>query len=155
MSRTRKSSSQTLTADKLADQDKHRLVTIKGAPDVLIGRCSRYVSENGETVPLNAAMKATAEKLKNTYSSQGKRCLLLARKSVKSGNVPSNPETAEFEDAITRESKTGLTLVGFVAIVDPLRHDIPHVVTTLRGAGIRMAMVRNYKCCLLYEGRIC
>lgn len=88
-------------------------------------------------------MRATLEQPKNTYSSQGKRCLLLARKVVKSAAIPSNPETIEFEDAITRESKSGLTLVGFVAIVDPLRHDIPHVVSTLRGAGIRIAMVSS------------
>ncbi|WKT44026.1 hypothetical protein QSH57_008879 [Fusarium oxysporum f. sp. vasinfectum] len=117
------------------------LLTIKGAPDVLIGRCSHYVSEHGETIPLNAAMRATVEQLKNTYSSQGKRCLLLARKIVKGSELPKNRETSEFEHAVTRESNTGLTLVGMVAIVDPLRHDIPHVVSTLRGAGIRIAMV--------------
>lgn len=119
------------------------LLTIKGAPDVLIGRCSHYVSEHGETIPLNAAMRATVEQLKNTYSSQGKRCLLLARKIVKGSELPKNRDTSEFEHAVTRESNTGLTLVGMVAIVDPLRHDIPHVVSTLRGAGIRIAMVRN------------
>lgn len=117
------------------------LLTIKGAPDVLIGRCSYYVSEHGETIPLNAAMRATVEQLKNTYSSQGKRCLLLARKIIKSSDLPKNRETSEFEHAVTRESNTGLTFVGMVAIVDPLRHDIPHVVSTLRGAGIRIAMV--------------
>ncbi|CCT69115.1 K, P-type ATPase (mediates high-affinity potassium or sodium uptake) [Fusarium fujikuroi IMI 58289] len=117
------------------------LLTIKGAPDVLIGRCSHYVSEHGETIPLNAAMRATVEQLKNTYSSQGKRCLLLARKIVKGSELPKNRDTSEFEHAVTRESNTGLTLVGMVAIVDPLRHDIPHVVSTLRGAGIRIAMV--------------
>ncbi|KAG5789619.1 hypothetical protein H9Q69_011316 [Fusarium xylarioides] len=116
------------------------LLTIKGAPDVLISRCSHYVSEHGETIPLNAAMRATVEQLKNTYSSQGKRCLLLARKIVKGNDLPKNRETSEFEHAVTRESNAGLTLVGMVAIVDPLRHDIPHVVSTLRGAGIRIAM---------------
>ncbi|KAF5988503.1 K, P-type ATPase (mediates high-affinity potassium or sodium uptake) [Fusarium bulbicola] len=117
------------------------LLTIKGAPDVLVGRCSHYVSEHGETIPLNAAMRATVEQLKNKYSSQGKRCLLLARKIVKGSELPKNREMSEFEHAVTRESNTGLTLVGMVAIVDPLRHDIPHVVSTLRGAGIRIAMV--------------
>ncbi|KAL2204669.1 calcium ATPase [Sarocladium strictum] len=120
---------------------KDTLLTIKGAPDVLIGRCSHYVSEYGEAVPLNDTMRATLEGLKNTYSSQGKRCLLLARKVIKGAALPSNTHTTDFEHAITKESKSGLTLVGFVAIVDPLRHDIPHVVSTLRGAGIRIAMV--------------
>lgn len=88
-------------------------------------------------------MRAKLEELKNMYSSQGKRCLLLARKAIKSGNLPKDVENISYEKAITSESKSGLILVGFVAIVDPLRHDIPHVVSTLRGAGIRIAMVSN------------
>ncbi|WZH49949.1 H+ k+-exchanging atpase [Fusarium acuminatum] len=132
--------SQTLSKDSNFDV-KDTLLTIKGAPDVLIDRCSYYVSEHSETVPLNAAMRAKLEELKDMYSSQGKRCLLLARKTIKSGNLPKDVENISYEKAITSESKSGLTLVGFVAIVDPLRHDIPHVVSTLRGAGIRIAMV--------------
>ncbi|KAF4447185.1 H+/K+-exchanging ATPase [Fusarium austroafricanum] len=117
------------------------LLTIKGAPDVLITRCSYYISEHGENVTLSASMLATIEQIKNDYSSQGKRCLLLARKVVKKNELPKDQETSEFEHAITEQSKTGLTLVGLLAIVDPLRHDIPHVVSTLRGAEVRIAMV--------------
>lgn len=39
------------------------------------------------------------------------------------------------------QANSGLILVGLVAIVDPLRHDIVEVVSTLRGAGVRIAMV--------------
>lgn len=42
---------------------------------------------------------------------------------------------------MTEHAKTGLTLVGLVAIVDPPRPEIPDVVSTLRGAGIRIFMV--------------
>lgn len=114
---------------------------MKGAPDVLIGRCSHYVAENGEIIPLNATMKATFEKHKDTYSSEGKRCLVLARKVIKGNNMTRQPESTEFETMVTKEARDGLTLVGLVAIVDPLRSDIPHVVKTLRGAHIRIAMV--------------
>lgn len=124
-----------------------RLLTIKGAPDVLISRCADYVSEHSETMPLNAAMRSRLEELKDLYSSQGKRCLLLARKVIKAGNVPNDTESQAYEKAITDESKSGLVLVGFVAIVDPLRDDIPHVVSTLRGAGIRIAMVSDVQLC--------
>ena len=90
---------------------------------------------------LNAAMRSRLEALKDLYSSQGKRCLLLARKVIKAGNVPADTESQAYEKAIGDESKSDLVLVGFVAIVDPLRDDIPHVVSMLRGAGIRIAMV--------------
>lgn len=38
-------------------------------------------------------------------------------------------------------AKSGLTLVGLVAIVDPPRPEIPQVIRTLRGAGVRIFMV--------------
>lgn len=38
-------------------------------------------------------------------------------------------------------AKSGLTLVGLVAIADPPRPEIPEVVRTLRGAGVRIFMV--------------
>ncbi|RGP76726.1 h+ k+-exchanging atpase [Fusarium longipes] len=132
--------SATLNKDVAFDV-KDTLLTVKGAPDVLFDRCSYYVSEHAETVPLNAAMRAKLEELKNMYSSKGKRCLLLARKVLKAGSVPNDTDSILYEKAVTDESKSGLTLLGLVAIVDPLRHDIPHVVSTLRGAGIRIAMV--------------
>lgn len=40
-----------------------------------------------------------------------------------------------------RHAKSGLTLVGLVAIVDPPRPEIPDVIRTLRGAGVRIFMV--------------
>ncbi len=47
----------------------------------------------------------------------------------------------QFEDEMTEQAKSDLTLVGLVAIVDPLRPEIHDVVLTLRGAGIRVFMV--------------
>jgi sodium/potassium-transporting ATPase subunit alpha len=69
--------------------------------------------------------------------------LVLARKIVKGGNVHKKAGNADSEAAMTKESREGLTLVGLVAIADPLREEIPHVVSTLRGAQIRIAMVNH------------
>ncbi len=44
---------------------------------------------------------------------------------------------------MVQQAKSGLTLVGLVAIVDPPRPEIPGVIRTLRGAGIRIFMVRG------------
>ncbi|KAK5995373.1 Sodium/potassium-transporting ATPase subunit alpha-A [Cladobotryum mycophilum] len=117
------------------------LLTIKGAPDVLISRCSYYLTNSGTVVPLDADAIATFEGIKNTYSSQGRRCLILAQKTVASESLNDQIGTTQFEENILQESKTGLILVGLVAIVDPLRPEIEGVVSTLRGAGIRIAMV--------------
>lgn len=40
-----------------------------------------------------------------------------------------------------KHARTGLTLVGLVAIEDPPRDEIPEVIRILRRAGIRIFMV--------------
>lgn len=118
-----------------------RLLTIKGAPDVLIERCSRFLNEKGFTEDLTAEKKEHFEKLKNDFSSSGKRCILLARKIIPSSEMKASAGSTEYENALVDEAKSGLTLVGLVAILDPLRPEIREVVRTLRGAGVRIAMV--------------
>ncbi|KAG8424056.1 hypothetical protein J3458_000891 [Metarhizium acridum] len=129
----------TLTAQDASQfQNNDLLLTIKGAPDVLVERCSYYLAPSGEVLELTQGAKATFEHLKNMHSSQGKRCLFLARKLVKGGKLQ---DGGDYEKSAVEEAKTGLTLVGLVAIVDPLRPEIRDVVSTLRGAGIRISMV--------------
>ena len=118
------------------------LLTIKGAPDVLIGRCSKYTSIDGETTDLDATTRDKIEDIKNKWSSQGRRVILLARKIVSREHILSDPLTSQFEDEVSHHARSDLTLVGIVGIVDPPREEIPYVVSTLRGAGIRIFMVR-------------
>ncbi|KAI1432686.1 hypothetical protein GGR50DRAFT_696805 [Xylaria sp. CBS 124048] len=128
-------------AEASSFQAADTLLTIKGAPDVLISRCTSFTNDAGVTCPFDAAAKTAIEDMKNQYSSQGKRCILLARKIIRQFEVPFAPGTGQYEDAMTEQAKTDLTLVGLVAIVDPLRSDIPDVVRICRGAGIRFFMV--------------
>ncbi|ODA76999.1 hypothetical protein RJ55_07516 [Drechmeria coniospora] len=126
-------------AERFGDGDL--LLTIKGAPDVLINRCAQYLLPSGEMAAVDENVLATLEHVKNMYSSEGKRCLLLARKIVPGHLVTAAADTPECESEMLELAKSGLTLVGMVAIVDPLRPEIRDVVSTLRGAGIRIAMV--------------
>ena len=121
--------------------NNHSLVTIKGAPDVLITRCTKYTAITGDTKPLDDATRAKIEEIKNTWSSQGKRVILLARKIVYKEQIRSLVTSGEFEDEIMHHARSGLTLVGIVGIVDPPRDEIPSVVSILRRAGIRIFMV--------------
>ena len=118
---------------------------IKGAPDVIINRCSSYVSLSGKVMALDPSMRSSFERVKDSYSSEGKRCLLLARKVIAGDTIVAKQGTGDYETAILEHAKTDLVLVGLVAIVDPLRPEIPDVVGTLRGAGIRINMVRTIR----------
>lgn len=122
-----------------------RLLTVKGAPEILLDRVGYYVNSNGVTKPLGKETREEIEAVKNQWASKGRRVLLLARKVV-SGSVFSGPlsEVAR-ESKMNDEARSGLTLVGLVGIVDPPRPEIPSVVNTLRRAGIRVFMVRHHQ----------
>lgn len=116
----------------------YRLLTIKGAPDVLINRCTHFTSESGETTILNNNIRSKIEEIKNDWSAHGKRVILLARKTI---TAPQHVFANDLETQILESAKTGLTLVGLVSIVDPPRAEVPGVIRTLRGAGIKVFMV--------------
>jgi sodium/potassium-transporting ATPase subunit alpha len=118
-----------------------RLLTIKGAPEILLDRCSNYTSTSGVAVPLDAAARAAIDKIKNDWSSQGRRVLLLAHKAISKSSIKSSPTATAFETEMLEQARTGLTVVGLVAIIDPPRPEIPEVTKILRGAGIRIFMV--------------
>ena len=88
-------------------------------------------------------MMANISRTKDQWSSQGKRVILLARKVVRKAEILSGPQTTQFEKEIMGHANSDLTFVGLVGIVDPPRDEIPSVVQTLRGAGIRIFMVRH------------
>ncbi|KAK2014604.1 Na,H/K antiporter P-type ATPase [Colletotrichum eremochloae] len=117
------------------------LLTIKGAPDVLMPRLSNYVNPSGYTTALDPETRASIEKIKDEWSAQGRRVLLLARKAISKSALKGSPTESSYEMEINNQAKSGLTLVGLVGIVDPPRPEIPEVMNTLRGAGIRIFMV--------------
>ncbi|KAI9832078.1 MAG: hypothetical protein M1826_002406 [Phylliscum demangeonii] len=126
-------------AEDFADGDL--LLTIKGAPDVLMPRCDFYTGLDGATHALDATMRAAMDELKDTWSAQGKRVILLARKTIPTGTIPYAPTSVEYERAVMGLAKADLVLIGIVGIVDPPREEIPEVVRILRRAGIRIFMI--------------
>ncbi|CAL3970765.1 unnamed protein product [Diplocarpon coronariae] len=117
------------------------LLMIKGAPDVLIDRCTKFTDMDGETKTLDNTIRAKVEQIKNEWSAQGKRVILLARKTISKQQIKSATSSSQFEDEIMHHARTEITLVGIVGIIDPPRDEIPSVVETLRRAGIRIFMV--------------
>jgi sodium/potassium-transporting ATPase subunit alpha len=109
----------------------------------LIGRCTKYTTVEGDSKVLDDATRAKIEEIKNTWSSQGRRVILLARKTIFKEQIRAMPSSSQFEEEVLHHAREGLTLVGIVGIVDPPRDEIPSVVKILRGAGIRIFMARS------------
>lgn len=107
----------------------------------MIGRCSGFIGEDGERKPLDDNSRLAIDRVKNKWSSQGKRVILLARKVIKKENVRAEPSSSQYESEVSHHARSDLTLVGIIGIVDPPRDEIPTVIQTLRRAGIRVFMV--------------
>ncbi|KAF2440321.1 calcium ATPase [Karstenula rhodostoma CBS 690.94] len=108
---------------------------IKGAPDIILPRCNSVLGDHSEVLPLTEAQGQRIEQIKDDWSRQGKRVILLARKKTVAP-FSSNPEKE-----VLVAARDNLTFVGLLGIVDPPRDEIPSVINILRNASIRIFMV--------------
>lgn len=115
------------------------LVTVKGAPDVLLPKCSSYMSfEDGKEQEMNDAMRQSYRNLQEQLSMKAERAIMLCqRRYTPSAALGSN----EFADEINANCLSGLTVVGILGIIDPPRPDVSATVASCRRAGIRFLMV--------------
>lgn len=101
---------------------------IKGAPDVLLARCTS-VEQNGEVLHLTDEIRNAIVDQNRDFSSQGLRVLAFAKK-VLSENRP-----------LTLEDETDLIFTGLIAMMDPPRVESAPAVADCRRAGIRPVMI--------------
>jgi len=134
-------SAMSIDEGKTFNTEKDVLLLIKGAPDILMSRCTGFVGQFGEVHTIDNDFRKHLEKFKDGWSSEGKRVLLLARKIVHGSDLSANPADGDFEDEALKHASSDLTLIGLAGIVDPPRDEIPEVVATLRRAGIKIHMV--------------
>nr|NLI50021.1 cation-translocating P-type ATPase [Propionibacterium sp.] len=109
-----------------------RLIS-KGAPDILLTRCTRR-RVGGADVALDAPARAAIEAVIEDLSSQGYRTLGVAERTLAPGTpvAPDRPDPALEHD---------LTFLGVVGIIDPPREEARLAVAQARRAGIRPIMI--------------
>lgn len=85
----------------------------------MISRCSFFTDEDGTTRTLDDKTRTVIEGIKDDWSSEGKRVLLLARKILPQSVLRSPLSSSDFENEVLKHARSDLTLVGLVGIVDP------------------------------------
>ena len=93
-------------------------LAIKGAPETVLALCGL------DEAALRRAMDDTQE-----AAARGLRLLAVAAADWHEGDWPQHPREVRF------------TLLGFVALADPLRASVPAAVAECRSAGIRVVMI--------------
>lgn len=109
------------------DHHGHALVAVKGAPETLLGMCTRQCTSDGETAPLDPDHW---RKLGDEISANGQRLLALA---YRSGTSPHT--VLEYEDV------GDLVFLGLVGLIDPPRPETAQAVAECHAAGIRVKMI--------------
>ena len=103
---------------------------VKGAPDVLLSRCTHILA--GSVVPLTASLARDVETANASMADQALRVLACGYKDV--DQLPSgNPASGELE--------SNLTFAGLVGMIDPPRLEVKDAVAQCYAAGIRPVMI--------------
>ncbi len=115
----------------LAKKEGRRILYIKGAPEIILRHAERYLSENGEILPVES-YRPTVEKELFAYQNMAMRTLGFAMAEVGEEVV------ADCEELVSR---CLITFLGIVAISDPIRPDVPAAVSKCQRAGINIKIV--------------
>lgn len=106
-----------------------KVLYMKGAPEIVLSKCKTVETPEGEK-PVSQYTQQIEEQLL-TYQNQAMRTLGFAYKIINEDNNLPIPELAD----------TGLIFLGFVAISDPVREDVPAAVAECLNAGIQVKIV--------------
>lgn len=103
-------------------------MTVKGAPEVVLERCSQVHSE-GLVRALGSQERAQLERQATHYAAQGLRVLAMAYRVVAAPGL----------------EEKDLVFVGLVAMVDQPRPEVPAAVAACHSAGIRIVVMSGDK----------
>jgi Ca2+-transporting ATPase len=121
----------------VVDINGQLVLLVKGAPERLIESSSQAFDAQGQRVALDADMRQAVEAHLLEAASQAMRTLAFAMRVLPTGT--SRDPAVLLRDREALESD--LTLMGFVAIRDPLRADVPDAIAQCRAAGIKVQMI--------------
>ncbi|PKY27748.1 calcium ATPase [Rhizophagus irregularis] len=129
-------------SDEYNDLETSQLVFFcKGAPEVLMEHCSSYLQPDGNEKMLDHESKGLLESIQDSWSRNGQRVLLLAKKIIPTYMFPGKSKNDVEMTNLALSFNKNLCIVGLVGIVDPPRAEIPEVVRRCRRAGVRIFMV--------------
>lgn len=102
----------------------------KGASEIILRMCSKFVDSNGEAIVLSEQQARNINDVIDSFASEALRTLCLAFKDI---------DDDSFDENTIPED--GYTLVVVVGIKDPLRPEVKDAVMTCLAAGITVRMV--------------
>ncbi len=106
---------------------------VKGAPEIVLAACNSVALEDGKTATVEEKREFVENRLLE-YQNMAMRTLGFACRVLEEGD-----DTAPYENE--RLKAGDLTFLGFVAISDPVRADVPEAVQACISAGVDVKIV--------------
>ncbi|MEG1757138.1 MAG: cation-translocating P-type ATPase [Oscillospiraceae bacterium] len=103
----------------------------KGAPDVILGRCTQYLDSNGKILPLSDKEREAIMTDNKRMASKALRVLCGALKIHDC--IPDSYKAEKLESE--------LVFIGLVGMIDPIRPEVLDAIAECRNAGIRPVMI--------------
>jgi Ca2+-transporting ATPase len=111
------------------------VVFAKGAPDVLLGRCTRELVGDGER-PLTPERRAEIVRANESLAGQALRTLAVASRVL-----PADAFDRDRDGVPDPDVEQDLAFAGLIGMIDPPRAEAREAVARARGAGIRPIMI--------------
>ncbi|RIL01455.1 MAG: haloacid dehalogenase [Proteobacteria bacterium] len=115
-----------------AEREERLLAFTKGAPDVLLARCTQEWAGDGPR-PLGPARRAEIAQANEALAGEAMRTLAVAFRSLPAAAFGDE----EFDEGVEEE----LTFLGLIGMIDPPRPEAKDAVARAQGAGIRVLLI--------------
>ena len=115
-----------------AERRERLLALTKGAPDVLLGRCSHELVGE-ESRPLTAARCAEIRESNEDLAGEALRTLGVAFRLLPSGAI----DSGELDGSVEQD----LVFLGLIGMLDPPRAEAAEAIARAKGAGIRPILI--------------
>ncbi|MFM9330195.1 calcium-translocating P-type ATPase, SERCA-type [Paenibacillus mesotrionivorans] len=114
----------------LLEHQGGRLVFAKGAPDMLLDKCS-YILWEDKVIPFTGTLRQKVMAANEGMAKSALRVLGFAYKEIKPSEHCEDSDTAE----------QNLVFVGLSGMIDPPRREVREAISTCRKAGIKTVMI--------------
>ncbi|PRX33486.1 Ca2+-transporting ATPase [Orenia metallireducens] len=114
----------------IVEDNKKYTLYIKGAPDILLKRCTRYL-EDGKVKSLGEAKRRAILRENENLANQALRILAVGYREL--SGKPNEDNLERYEDEIV--------FVGLIGMIDPPRPEVADAIRLCKQAGIKPKMV--------------
>ncbi len=114
----------------LVDEEGTFVQYTKGACEILLNRCNKYLAKDGQIVDMTEEFKKDVIKENKSFADKALRVLGLAYKKY-------DKKPSKFDESVEND----LVFIGFTGMIDPCRDEVYGAIEETRKASIRPIMI--------------